>query len=103
MLWYFARFGASGGPKTLDLKRVVVGRLDCIREPCPGQGVQVCYQSQAQDDNGRATPVTGVVFRLNGRRVASASTARSARAAGWRTLRVTKTGYVRSVRPGTRR
>jgi hypothetical protein len=94
VLWYFARFGASGGPKTLRLKRVV-SRLDCIREPCPGQGVHVCYQAQAQDDNGRATPVTGVVFRLNGRRVRSAD-GEICPNAGWRTLRVTKTGYVRS-------
>jgi Domain of unknown function (DUF4430) len=54
VLWYWAQFGASGGPKTLALTRV---------------GKSNCYRVQEQDDNGALTAATGAVLRVGSRRV----------------------------------
>ena len=93
VLWYFARFGAGGGPRTLRLVRLPAERIDCIREPCPQP--RRCYQAKAEADNGALTDARSVTFRLNGRAVASRS-GRICPRPGWRTLRATKRGHVRS-------
>ena len=80
VLWYFARFGPAGGPKTLDFQRT----------KCPG-GVQAV----AVDDNGKARPAANVVFELDGRRVRDADGAICPRG-HWHTLRASKPGTVRS-------
>ncbi|MDQ4081507.1 MAG: DUF4430 domain-containing protein [Actinomycetota bacterium] len=80
VLWYFARFGPAGGPKTLAFHRT----------KCPG-GVQAV----AVDDNGRAKPATNVVFEIDGRRVRDRNGAICPRG-HWHTLRATKPGTVRS-------
>ncbi len=77
VLWYLARFGPAGGPKTLRL----VGRG--------------CYSALAEDDNGRRTRVRNVVFRLDGRSV-TRRTGRICPRGHWHTLRATKRGLVRS-------
>ncbi len=82
VLWYFARFGAEGGPKTLVLKK--------RRKP------KLCFTALAQDDAGVKTPVEDVSFRLNGRRVASSS-GELCPTRRVRTIRVTRPGFVRSA------
>jgi Domain of unknown function (DUF4430) len=52
VLWYWAQFGAAGGPKTLLLSHV--GRR--------------CYRVQAQDDNGMLAPAIGAVLHVGSRR-----------------------------------
>jgi hypothetical protein len=93
VLWYFARFGASGGPKTLRLVRLAAERVDCVREPCPQP--PRCFRAKAEADTGARTDVRDVTFRLDGRQVRSAS-GRICPRPGWRTLRATKRGHVRS-------
>jgi hypothetical protein len=53
VLWYWAQFGPSGGPKTLSLQRRPKG----------------CYRVLAQDDAGRSTAAVGAVLLVDGRRV----------------------------------
>jgi hypothetical protein len=53
VLWYYATFGPTGGPPTLDLR--ATGKS--------------CYVVVAQDDNGKPAPVTGVVLRVDKRSV----------------------------------
>lgn len=88
VLWYFARFGASGGPKTLRIR--AFGRAGC-------------YQARAEDDAGKLTSVTDVVFRVDRRDVRSAN-GRLCLGHRWSHLRARKHGFVRSqvvVRPGS--
>ena len=50
VLWYWAQFGAAGGPKTLLLERA---------------GTQKnCYRVFAEDDNGVRTPAVGAVLHV---------------------------------------
>jgi len=53
VLWYFADFGANGGPPTLDLSRTRQG----------------CYRVVELDDQGKATAALGAVLRVDGRTV----------------------------------
>jgi Domain of unknown function (DUF4430) len=53
VLWYWATFGSSGGPKTLELRRAKRG----------------CYRVLAQDDTGKTSPARGAVLRVDGRSV----------------------------------
>ena len=53
VLWYWAEFGPTGGPKTLLLQRRPKG----------------CYRVLAQDDTGKSTPATGAALLVDGRRV----------------------------------
>ena len=53
VLWYWATFGPSGGPKTLLLQRRPKG----------------CYRVLVQDDKGVSTPAAGAVLLVDGRRV----------------------------------
>ena len=85
VLWYFARFGAQGGPKTLDLVRRPGG----------------CFRALLRDDNGDKSRASDVVFVQDGRRVSSASGVRCPRG-GWRGLRATKPGAIRSQVVGPR-
>jgi hypothetical protein len=55
VLWYWAQFGETGGPPTLDLQRRAGG----------------CYQVFKQDDKGARTTAAGAVLRVDGRRVAT--------------------------------
>jgi Domain of unknown function (DUF4430) len=84
VLWYWATFGATGGPATLDVK------------PGGREGSRTCFRTVAQDDAGNATAATDVVFLLDGRRVRS-SDGRICPAGNWHRLRATKAGAVRSA------
>ena len=53
VLWYWATFGPTGGPKTLLLQRRPKG----------------CYRVLAQDDSGKSTPAQSAVLHVDGRRV----------------------------------
>jgi Domain of unknown function (DUF4430) len=53
VLWYFATFGPTGGPKTLLLQRRPKG----------------CYRVLAQDDTGKSAAAVGAVLQVDGRRV----------------------------------
>jgi hypothetical protein len=53
VLWYYATFGSSGGPPTLDLK------------PLSGN----CYGVTSYDDAGKPSPAAGAVIHVDGRRV----------------------------------
>ena len=53
VLWYWATFGPTGGPPTLELERL------------PGD----CYRVSAVDDQGRRRPAAGAVLHVDGRRV----------------------------------
>jgi hypothetical protein len=55
VLWYWATFGPTGGPKTLLLQRRPKG----------------CYRVVAQDDAGKSTLAQSAVLHLDGRRVAT--------------------------------
>ena len=79
VLWYLARFGPAGGPRTLDLVRA--GRR--------------CFRAYSVDDNGRRERARDVVFRLDGRRIARAG-GRFCPDGHWHSLRATKAGAVRS-------
>jgi hypothetical protein len=82
VLWYFAEFGPSGGPKTLLLRRLA--------------GDRPCFRALAQDDAGKTERVEDVSFRVNGRRVASSS-GRLCPRNRVRSIRATKPGFVRSA------
>ena len=85
VLWYFARFGAEGGPKTLDLVRTPAG----------------CFRAMLADDNGKKTRASDVTFVQDGRRIRSASGKRCP-SGRWHGLRATKAGAVRSEVVGPR-
>jgi len=53
VLWYWAEFGETGGPPTLDLQRRPRG----------------CYQVFKQDDTGARTAAAGAVLHVDGRRI----------------------------------
>ncbi len=78
VLWYYATFGSTGGPPTLDLRRA--GR---------------CFQAFSVDDTGAATPATDVIFRRDGRRIADED-GRLCPVGHWHRLLATKEGAVRS-------
>jgi hypothetical protein len=57
VLWYYADFGATGGPPTLVVK------------PAPTRG---CYRAQAFDDNGKVVPAAGLAFHIGSKRTVKA-------------------------------
>jgi hypothetical protein len=81
VLWYFARFGASGGPKTLRITGL-------FRRPG-------CYRAWAEDDNGRRSKATDVTFRVD-RRVVRSADGTICLNRRWHELRAKKAGHVRS-------
>jgi hypothetical protein len=82
VLWYYATFGATGGPPTLDLK------------PAP----KGCYIATAYDDNGKAAAVSGLVFHVGSKRTitGNAGTAVCPGPHPGVLVRATATGAVRS-------
>jgi hypothetical protein len=79
VLWYWATFGAAGGPPTLLLNRTA----------------RNCYRVVAENDQGTDTPANGAVLRVDGRR---ARTRAGRGCVGRHTglVRATLTGAVRS-------
>ena len=61
VLWYYAAFGASGGPRTLSLK--AAGRN--------------CYLVSSTDDLGVARLAGGALVKVDGRRFTASSTGRA--------------------------
>jgi len=53
VLWYWATFGSSGGPPTLQLRRAS----------------RACYRVVAQDDAGKTRAARGAVLHVDGRSV----------------------------------
>jgi hypothetical protein len=62
VLWYYADFGPSGGPPTLDLTRTRNG----------------CYRVMTLDDAGHSSAAVGAVLRIDGRSVKTQGGARAA-------------------------
>ena len=79
VVWYFAKFGPGGGPKTLELRGASHG----------------CFQALARDDKGRAAKAREVVFLADGKPFRSPS-GEICPAGRWSTLRATKPGAIRS-------
>ncbi len=52
MLWYYATFGPTGGPPTLELQRLPAN----------------CYVVQSVTDAGRRTRAVGATLTVDGRR-----------------------------------
>jgi hypothetical protein len=82
VLWYYATFGPTGGPKTLTIEKK--------RKP------KLCFTARQQDDAGVKSAVADVVFRVNGHIVKSKSGTLCPKRFV-RTVRVTKAGLVRSA------
>jgi Domain of unknown function (DUF4430) len=82
VLWYYAKFGPTGGPKTLVIEK--------RRRP------KLCFTARQQDDAGVKSAVGDVVFRVNGHAVRSKSGTFCPKGL-MRTIRVSKAGLVRSV------
>ncbi|HVC86964.1 MAG TPA: DUF4430 domain-containing protein [Gaiellaceae bacterium] len=59
VLWYYATFGPTGGPPTLDVTALASG----------------CYRATAFDDNGKAASVNGLVWHVGSKRTVTGSTA----------------------------
>lgn len=79
VLWYYATFGPSGGPPTLDLQRL------------PGN----CYRVASLNDAGQRSVAAGAVVSVDGRKVkAPQGRACVGKHAG--TVRATLAGAVRS-------
>lgn len=79
VLWYYATFGPSGGPQTLDLQRL------------PGN----CYRVATVNDAGRRSVAAGAVLSVDGRRV-KAPQGRACVGKHVGTVRATLPGAVRS-------
>jgi hypothetical protein len=82
VVWYYATFSGAAGPLTLEVETSIV------------HGKR-CFYATGRNDAGRSARVKGVVFTLNGRRVASAGGVVCTRLARY-SIRVTKTGAIRS-------
>ena len=57
VVWYYATFGATGGPPTLSVK------------PSAKKG---CYAATAFDDNGKPTSVSGLQFHIGSKKTIDA-------------------------------
>jgi hypothetical protein len=79
VLWYYATFGETGGPLTLDLRPA-------------GRG---CFRAFQVDDTGASTPSDDVAFRRDGRVIEDAD-GRYCPTGHWHRLRATKEGLIRS-------
>jgi hypothetical protein len=83
VLWYWATFGATGGPPTLDVKAATK---------------KGCYTATAFDDNGKPATVSGLVWHVGSKRSVPAMYG-AAFCPGTHTgllIRATATGAVRS-------
>jgi len=83
VLWYYADFGPTGGPPTLDVKAAAK---------------KGCYTATAFDDNGKPTSVQGLTWHVGSKRTVSGSTSAAFCPGKHRGLlvRATATGAVRS-------
>ena len=82
VLWYYADFGPTGGPPTLQVKAATNG----------------CYTAAAYDDAGKSTTVTGLTWHVGSKKSAPGSTGTAycpGRHLGL-LVRATATGAVRS-------
>ena len=61
VLWYYATFGATGGPKTLSLKAAAAN----------------CYTVSAFDDAGKSAPAAGAQVQVDGRKYKTAANGRA--------------------------
>src|SRR5438132_11122 len=82
VLRYWATFTGPAGPLTLEVETSIV------------KGKR-CFFATGRNDAGRASRVRGVVYTLNSRRTSSATGVVCTRP-GRYTVRVTKTGAIRS-------
>ncbi len=83
VLWYWATFGATGGPPTLSLARSGAG----------------CYRATALDDAGKLVSADGVFLQVDGRVVKTQGATQGAVACPGLhrgLVRAVKFGYVRS-------
>ena len=82
VLWYYASFGATGGPPTLDLRASTAG----------------CYTAVAQDDNGKPAPVIDLVLHLGSKRTVAFKGGKACPGPHPGLLvRATATGAIRSI------
>jgi hypothetical protein len=58
VLWYYATFGPTGGPPTLEVKATTKG----------------CYTASAFDDNGKAASVSGLVWHVGSKKTVAGAT-----------------------------
>jgi len=79
VLWYYATFGPTGGPPTLDLQRL------------PGN----CYRVSAVNDAGKRSAAAGAVVSVDSRRI-KAPTGRACVGTHVGFVRATLSGAVRS-------
>jgi len=61
VLWYYATFGATGGPRTLSLKNATAN----------------CYTVTSFDDAGKSTAAAGAQVRVDGRKVKAGANGRA--------------------------
>ena len=61
VLWYYATFGDTGGPKTLSLKAATAN----------------CYTVSSFDDAGKSTPAAGAQLVVDGRRARAGANGRA--------------------------
>jgi len=83
VLWYYADFGATGGPPTLDVKAAAK---------------KGCYTATAYDDNGKQAVVAGLQWHVGSKKTV-AGTSGAAFCPGKHTgllIRATATGAIRS-------
>ena len=80
VLWYYATFGATGGPKTLSLKTATAN----------------CYTVTAFDDAGKSTPAAGAQVQVDGRKVKAAANGRACVGRHTGLVRAYAVGAVRS-------
>ena len=80
VLWYWAEFGPTGGPPTLNLKRL------------PGN----CYLVERQTDAGARSPAAGATLAVDGRRVRANGSGRGCVGRHVGLVRATLPGAVRS-------
>ena len=80
VLWYYATFSATGGPKTLSLKATAAN----------------CYAVTSSDDAGKASAAAGAQVDVDGRRFKAGASGRVCVGAHTGTVRAFAAGAVRS-------
>ena len=80
VLWYWAEFGDSGGPPTLDLRRLPAN----------------CYLVASVNDAGKRTAAAGATLTVDGRRVRTNARGRGCVGRHVGPVRAALTGAVRS-------
>jgi hypothetical protein len=80
VLWYYATFGAAGGPPTLELQRLPAN----------------CYAVTKRADSGARSAAAQAVLRVDGRRVQTSARGRGCVGRHVGLVRATLTGAVRS-------